>query len=356
MNLETRELTGAAIEILGELQDRHGGSGDLKVKHELFRCTLEVITGICSTVSVARADLERSLAEVRSITDDRGLGLIGSGSHPSADWRDLEISPEPRYAELIETIQWPARRLAIHGVHFHVGVPSGAHAIAIVESLAFHLPLFLAASASSPYWLGEDTGMASSRTKVFEGLPIAGLPPRLAGWAEFESLMDGLLTARVISSIREIWWDCRPHPDFGTVELRMCDGITNLDDVAALAAMAQSLVQYLIDRFDAGEPLPGAEEWVVRENKWLASRYGVDSSFIVDGGGNRRPAADQIAELVGLLRPTAERLGCRSELDSVLRILERGPSYRRQRQIVSDGGGFTDVVDALVEEHRDGLA
>jgi carboxylate-amine ligase len=353
VDTSTGALVGAAGSVLEQLS---GSAAEEKVKHELFQCTVEVITGVCDTVTEARADLEDSLATLRRITDARGLALIGSGSHPFNDWRDLEVSPGRRYADLIETIQWPARRLAIHGVHFHVGVPGGAESIAVVQSLAFHLPLFLAASASSPFWLGHDTGMASSRTKVFEGLPTAGLPPRLADWGEFESLMDGLMTAGVITSIREIWWDCRPHPDFGTVELRMCDGITNLDEVAALAALAQSLVAWLLERVAAGEALPGAPEWVVRENKWLASRHGLDSAFIVDGTGRRRPAVTLIDELVERLLPTAARLGCRDELASVRALVTRGPSYRRQRRILHEGGDLTDVVAALVHEHRHGLS
>lgn len=347
----TGQLVGAA----GRVLERLGGDpAEAKVKHELFQCTVEVITGVCDTVADARADLESSLRALRDVTDDEGLGVIGSGTHPFSDWRRLEVSPGERYAELMDTIQWPARRLAIHGVHFHVGVPGGAESIAVVQSLAFHLPLFLAASASSPFWLGTDTGMASSRTKVFEGLPTAGLPPRLSSWGDFESLMEGLLTAEVISSIREIWWDCRPHPDFGTVELRMCDGITNLDDVAALAALAQSLVAWLLDRLAAGEELPGAPEWVVRENKWLASRHGLDSSFIIDGTGRRRPATDLLEELLDELAPTAMTLGCASELASVRALVERGPSYRRQRRVLADGGNLSDVVAALVHEHRHG--
>jgi carboxylate-amine ligase len=351
VDLETGELVGAAALVLDHLA---GGPMEEKVKHELFQCTVEVITGVCRTVEQARSDLEASLCALRVATDAAGLGVIGSGSHPFSDWRGLEVSPGDRYAHLIDTIQWPARRLAIHGVHFHVGVPSGPASIQVVRSLAYHLPLFLAAAASSPYWLGSDTGMASSRTKVFEGLPTAGLPPRLADWQEFESLMDGLLAAEVITSIREIWWDCRPHPDFGTVELRMCDGITNLDDVTALAALAQCLVASMLDRLEAGEQLPDAPEWVVRENKWLASRHGLDSSFIVDGAGRRAPAVELLASLVDDLESTAARLGCPDELAGVHSLLARGPSYRRQRRIVADGGTLRDVVRALVDEHRRG--
>lgn len=350
----TRALTSASNELLDRLE-ACGEATRAKVKHELFQRTVEVITGVCRDVAQARAGLGASLAAVRAVTDSLGVELVGSATHPFTSWRDLVVSPEQRYADLVESIQWPARRLAIHGVHFHVGVPTGRHAIAVVRSLAYHLPLFLALSASSPYWSGQDTGMASSRTKVFEALPTAGLPPRLAGWTEFEQLMDGLLRARVIASIREIWWDCRPHPDFGTVELRMCDGLATMDEVAALAAMAQALVTELVERVDTGEPLPDAPEWVVRENKWLAARYGVDSSFIADERGERRPAGDLVEELVERLWPVASRLGCAAELADVPRLLDEGPSYARQRRVVDDGGTLADVVDLLAAEHREGL-
>ncbi len=357
VDLGTGELVGRAPELLESLSRRWSTSGHPvadRVKHELFQCTIEVITGVCATVDAACVDLCTSLDAVREVTDPMGLGLLGSGSHPFTDWHRLAVSPDERYGSLVESLQWPARRLAIHGVHFHVGVPSGQHAIEIVASLAYRLPLFLAAAASSPYWMGDDTGMASSRTKVFEGLPTAGLPPRLADWPEFEALMQGLLTAQVISSIREIWWDCRPHPDFGTVELRMCDGITNMDDVTALAALAQCVVAWSIERLDAGGSLPGAPEWVVRENKWLASRYGLDTSFIVDATGRRVDGTELLLELVDQLGPTARHVGCESELGRVRDLVDRGPSYRRQRQMVAQGATPRELVLALVDEHRRG--
>ncbi len=354
VDLDHRGLSDGAAAVIDELQAGRGSVGE-KVKHELFQCTVEVITGICDTVDDARRDLEGTLDVLRGAAALKGLGVIGSGTHPFTDWRDLTVSSGERYVTLVETLRWPARRLAIHGVHFHVGVPTGGHAIAVVQSLAVHLPLFLAASASSPFWVGADTGMASSRTKVFEGLPTAGLPPRLADWGEFEDLMGGLLHARVISSIREIWWDCRPHPDFGTVELRMCDGITNLDDAMALAALAQCVVADLVGRIDAGEPLPEAPEWVVRENKWLASRHGMDTSLIVDDRGNRVDVGQLVVELVDRVRPTADRLGCRADLERVVHLVERGPSYRRQRAMVESGATLVDLVDALVDEHLRGV-
>jgi carboxylate-amine ligase len=346
----TRELAPAATDLLGVVGRGHPDGEHPKAKHELFRCTIEVITGVCATVAEARADIEATLAEVQAAAENRDLALMCSGTHPLSHWKAQELSPNPRYARLVERIQWPARRLVIHGIHFHVGVRSGEKAVALTNSLAFHLPLFLGLSASSPYWHGMDTGMASCRTKVFEGLPTAGLPPHLSGWGEFEAFMQTLIRARSIETIREVWWDVRPHPDFGTVELRMCDGMSNLGEICAVAALAQALVHHLDGRLDRGEELPVASDWVIRENKWLAARHGLDGPVIVDDGGTPQPIRGVIEDLLDELGPAAAELGCAGELADVRRILTGRPGYARQRRIVESGGQLTDVVDHLVAE------
>lgn len=350
VDARSRKLATAASSVLADLGASHPGSVHPKAKHELFECTVEMITDVCLSVDQARRDLDSTLAELAAVAASRGLALMCSGTHPFSHWSGLEISPDPRYANLVERIQWPARRLAIHGIHFHVGVPSGDHAVAIASSLAFHLPVFLALSASSPFWHGLDTGMASCRTKVFEGLPTAGLPPHLDRWADFEALMETLIAAETVETIREIWWDVRPHPNFGTVELRMCDAMPSLGEVAALAALAQSLVHRLTALVTQGRPLPGAREWVIRENKWLAARYGLAAKMIVDDRGTLRPIRHVIDDLLVELAPTASQLGCREELGDIRRILEVGAGYERQRRIVEAGGTLVDVVDHLVAE------
>lgn len=354
VDVESRALANDAVAILEEVGAGHPDRAHPQLKAELFQSIVEAITGVCGTVAEARADLERAIGELREAAEPRGLTLVCSGTHPFSHWRDLQVTPSQRYLQLVEAIGWPARRLAICGIHFHVGVPTAEHAAALVHPLAIHLPIFLALSASSPYRHGIDSGMASSRTKVFEGLPTAGLPPRLDDWSDFERFMATLLNAGVISTIREVWWDVRPHPDFGTVELRMCDGITNLTEVMALAALAQCLVADMCERFDDGEPLGELREWVIRENKWLAARHGLDTSFIVDDHGTRVDARELVAQQVERLAPTASRLGCADELADVLRIAEHGPSYRRQRTLTADGASMPDLVDAMAIELANG--
>ena len=230
---ETGDLASAANEILATIGAPHPGGSHPKARHELFQSTIEIITGICNTPAEGKADLQVTLDEVRAEAASRGLQVMSAGTHPFARCADQLISPNPRYHDLVDQMQWPARRLLICGAHFHVGVENGEQAIAVINELQRHLPLFLILSASSPYMETEDTGLASARSKVFESLPTAGLPPMLEDWTDFEIFMRTLLTAECISSIQEVWWDVRPHPDFGTVELRMCDAPSTLRETVA---------------------------------------------------------------------------------------------------------------------------
>ncbi|WP_041775854.1 glutamate--cysteine ligase [Blastococcus saxobsidens] len=351
---ETRELSPGAVEILEGLRPE-GAEEHPKAKHELLQSTIEIITGVCTTVREAKADLAGTLAEVVAAADERGLGVLCAGTHPFTDWQTQEISPKERYVQLVERMQWLARRMQIFGVHVHVGVRAPEKVIPVVNALCQYVPHFLALSSSSPFWVGCDTGLASSRTKIFEGMPTAGLPFRLADWGAFEEYMETLIDAGAIESVREVWWDIRPHPDFGTVELRICDGLPTLEEVGAVAALAQCLVEQLDTQLDRGYTLPSPAEWVVRENKWRAARYGLEAEIVVDEHGAVRPVREAITELVEELMPTAKRLDCAAELRDVLRILEVGASYQRQRAVaLQHDGELRCVVDSLLAELRDG--
>ncbi len=351
---ETGELRSGATEIL-DLLARRLGTEHPKAKHELLDSCVEVITGVCGTVGEALADLDGTVQEVREVAHTLGLELMCSGSHPSTDWATQQISPMPRYHQLIDQMQWMARQLQIFGVHVHVGVRSGEKAVPIVNALTAYVPHLLALSASSPYWVGTDTGLASYRSKVFEGLPTAGPPYQLSGWPQFEVFMETLIAAGTISSIREVWWDIRPHPDFGTVELRIFDGLPTLLEVGVAAALSQCLVVMLDAQLDRGCSLPVPHDWIVRENKWRAARYGLDTDIIVDEHGNTRPLRESVVELVHELGPVADQLGCGEELAAAHEVLARGPSYTRQRRVAErHGGDLRAVVHSLVEEMRTG--
>lgn len=355
VDLETGELASGSNEVLAAIAPA-GRTEHPKAKHELMQCCVEVITDVCLTVAQVRDDLAATVAEVQEAAAGLGLGVMCSGSHPTTDWTSQRISDSPRYRELVERNQWLARQLQIFGVHCHVGVRSAEKVMPIVNALLSYVPHFLALSASSPYWIGCDTGLASYRSKVFEALPTAGLPYQLSGWDQFERYMELLISTNAIQTVREVWWDVRPHPDFGTVELRICDGLPTLDEVTAVAAMAQCLVEQMDSQLDRGYQLPEPRAWVVRENKWRAARYGLDAEIVVNAQGTVRPVRVALTDMVEELMPISRRLGCQDELALVHRVLETGASYDRQRRVAAEHDGkLRPVVDALMAEMRMGL-
>jgi len=338
----------AATKILAELGD------DAAFKHELLECTVEVITDVCQTVNQVRSDLRGKLDRLIDVADGLGYRIMCTGTHPFSAWTDQTVSPDPRYHRLIEDCQWTARRLLIFGIHTHVGLQSAEQTIAVGNSLATFIPHFLALSSSSPFWLGRDSGLASIRSKVFESLPTAGLPYYMENWGQFQRFMRTLIGAGTIRTIREVWWDIRPHPGFGTLELRICDGIPTLDELCATVALSQSLVVWLAERYNSGLELPEHRAWTIRDNKWRAARWGLDAEIIRDEDGNVMALRRSLGELVERLEPTAEKLGCLTQLRGVHDILERGTSATRQREVFAETHDLSAVIDSLVEEMRTG--
>lgn len=343
---ETRNLTSRSVQILERISD------DMPIKQELTQSTVEVITGVCNSVAETRSDLTRSIEELYEIGDEMGHTYAAAGTHPFAQWREQSIYPNERYLDLVKRIQWPARRLMIYGLHVHVGVKSGEKAIAICNVLTTYLPHLLALSASSPFIDFEDTGLASARTKIFEGMPTAGLPIRLSNYSEFQSFMNSLINADAIESIREIWWDIRPHPHFGTIEVRICDCPSTLTETAAITAFTQCLIDWLDACYDSGLTPELLRPWIVRENKWRAARYGLEANVIIDNQGNQRRLSEDVEIQIDRLKSRAVHLGCERELEDVRQIVRRGASYERQRRIFREASSFPDVIDYLVNSLR----
>lgn len=346
---QTRHLRQDAKEVLAAVPDLSDGQRP-KAMHELMQSQIEIVTDVCHTVAEAVQDLKKSIARLSEVVEPMGIALACTGTHAISDWRDAVYAPSQRYAELVEDLQWLAWRIQTFGVHVHVGVQDRDKVIPIVNALAAHLPHFLALTSSSPFWGGQDTGLASSRAIVFGSLPTAGPPHLLANWAEFEDYMDTLLHAGTIRSIKEVWWDIRPHPDFGTIEIRMFDGIPTPREVGMVAALCQCLVTRFDQQLDRGYTLPHPMAWVVRDNKWRATRYGLDADVITDDRGSTAPMRDMLYELQRELEPVAERLGCIEELGVMSEVLEHGNSSERQRAIMSGGGTLEEVVDATIIE------
>jgi carboxylate-amine ligase len=346
---QSQNLASGSVDILKRFTE------DDPVKQELTQSTVEVITGICNNVAKIRADLTNTLTRLYNVGDELGYHYAAAGTHPFAQWREQTIYPNERYQDLVERIQWPARRLMIYGLHVHVGVASGEKAIAICNGLTAYLPHMLALSASSPFIDFEDTGLASARTKIFEAMPTAGLPFRLSNYSEFQMFMNSLINADAIKSIREIWWDIRPHPGFGTLEIRICDCPSTLTEVCALTALIQCLVVYLDHCYDNGIMPELLNPWIVRENKWRAARYGLAANVIVDNRGTQVPLSENIMSRVEELKPWAEDLGCPTELSFIRTIVEHGASYQRQRDLYARTHSFRDVVQYLARTLREDI-
>jgi len=350
----SRDLANTAADLFAAAGPRLPDPG--RLHKELLRNTVEVVTGVCHTVGEAMADLRRTLEVVVPVADRLGVDLYGGGTHPFASWTRQQLTEGHRYEELINRTQWWGRQMLIWGVHVHVGLPSQERVMPVLSSLLNHYPHLLALSASSPIWAGVDTGYASNRALMFQQLPTAGLPFQFERWSEFEAYASDQLVTGVIDDLSEIRWDVRPATHLGTLENRICDGVSDFDDLSSLVALMQCLVVDLDTRAAAGETLPTMPPWHVQENKWRAARYGLDAIVVLDADSHERLVTEDLADLLERLAPVAERLGCPDELAAVAEIPRRGASYQRQRAVAErTGGDLVAVVDSVVAELRAGL-
>ncbi|WP_166825931.1 carboxylate-amine ligase [Thalassoroseus pseudoceratinae] len=284
------------------------------VKPELMQSYLEINTGVCNTVRDVGRDLSHTLEELEKVTDAEGLKLLWAATHPFSRWEDQAITVNDRYFLLVDLMQDVARRLVTFGLHVHIGVDSGDKAVMICDRMLRHLPLLLALSSNSPFWNGRRTGLASSRSKIMEDLPTAGLPHQMRNWSEYVWLINHLMDTGFINTIREIWWDIRPHHNFGTVEIRVCDVPANLQQVLALTALVQCLVTAIDRQIDEGTYFAEYHPMMVQQNKWRATRYGSDAQLVDSDNYKQRSVEETTNSLVEYLQPIAEELNCVEEL------------------------------------------
>jgi carboxylate-amine ligase len=348
-----RQVAPVVIDAL-EARGRHP-----HVAPELLRNTLEVVSGVHRTVPDAVADLQRSIGEIRTVTDAMRVELMCAGTHPFALWTEQKVTDKERYTTVLDRTQVWGRQLLIYGVHVHVGIEDVAKVLPIVNAMLVYLPHLQALSASSPYFSAADTGYASMRALLFQQIPAAGVPYQFDSWEQLESYVGDMTRTGVIEDFNEVRWDVRPAPRFGTVEVRVCDGTSNVAELASLGALVHCLVELLSSMLDEGRPLPTMPPWFVHENKWRAARYGLDAIVILDADGNEALVTDAMAKLLVELEPVADRLACRAELDGVRDIMRRGAGYQRQRAVAAAHAGearagLEAVVASLVAELRAG--
>jgi glutamate---cysteine ligase / carboxylate-amine ligase len=350
----TGDLVPRAPDILGALEEpteleRYTITG------ELLTNTVEVTSGIGDTVAAAVDDIADAIAAIRTVSEPLNVELLCAGSHPFAQWYDQGVTDKTRYHTLIERTQWWGRNMMIWGIHVHVGVDDVNKVFPIIGALSTYLPHLQALSASSPFWAGDRTGYASNRALVFQQLPTAGLPWPLKDWQEFESYLDDMVRTGVMADASEVRWDIRPAPRWGTIEVRACDGMSTLPELAAVAALVQTLVEQFSRDLDEGRELPVIQPWFIRENKWRAARYGLDARVIVSADGTEVPVREHLTETMERLAGVALELKCAREFAGLERIMTEGASYSRQL-LVADAahGDLREVVQHLIREFRAG--
>jgi carboxylate-amine ligase len=348
---EFQLLSPDSYELVPRFDEIAEAAGDERVRRELMTSVLEAATGIHERVADALDEVRAIRALLRDAASGRGALIASAGTHPFSRWEHQEITDTPRYQGVVEKLRWVAERVAIFGLHVHVGIESADTAVKIATGLRTWLPELLALSANSPYWQGRDTGLASTRSQVFDTMPRSGLPPRLESFAEFERLVERGAAAGFFPDYTYVWWDVRPHPKLGTIELRVCDAQTRLESVAGIAAFTQSLALTL-----AESPTPAQPRTLIAENKWRAARYGLDAQLVDLAHDRERPAREAVRELLERAAPAAQRLGCAGELEEIEALLERGGGADEQRHLHDRDGGLLAVARWVADETVRGVA
>jgi carboxylate-amine ligase len=349
---ETRELSSYVTQILeaGKMQLQE------RVKPEMLQSTIEVGTNVCHTAEEAYRELAQLRSALSSLAADKGKAIAAAGTHPFSAWQKQEVYPHERYYGVVSEMQDAARRLLIFGMHVHVGMPDQETAIQIQNVARYFLPHLLALSCSSPFWMGRNTGFQSYRSAVFSTFPRTGIPSSFVSSAEFNNYVNILMNTGSIDDGKKIWWDIRPHPHFGTLEVRICDIVTRVDEAVAIAAIIQALFVKLWSLFERNLTFRVYRRALVQENKWRAMRWGLGGEMIDFGKQAEVPARELIPELLEFIDETVDDLGSRAFIEGPInRILAEGNSSERQLRAFERTGDLKSVVDQLVAETNEGL-
>jgi carboxylate-amine ligase len=342
----TFNLASRAEEVL------NAGAGWQNLQKEFFQSTVEIATSKCADAHEIKRDLEDSFDRIEEIGGKLGLCFSTTGCHPFARYADCRVTPTPRYNELMDRNRWLIQRMTVYGFHIHIGMESGDACIRFNNFFLHLLPHLLALSASSPFWQGDETGLASSRLTTYEALPTAGQPYRVGSWAEFEELYNTLRVCGSIRSIKDLWWDTRPSPVYGTLEIRVCDGLASLDETIAITAFIHGLAHWFRDHSGWLDAVPPPPRWLARENKWRAMRFGLEAELVTALDGSVKPLREDILDWCGRIAGNIEALGYGPYLLTLHKMLEKGNSSSRQRAVFARTGSLRKVVAHNIAESR----
>lgn len=343
------------VPVVEQVLDAVPASARAHVKHELMQSVVETATPVCANAGEAAEQLTRMRRVVLEAADSVGAVVASAGTTAVSRWEGQAISDLPRYRDLVARLQWVARRELIFGLHVHVGVDSVDKCMYVFNAIREELPLLLAMSANSPFWQGETTGLQSSRIKVFDAFPRSGMPQAFeGGWDELEALLARGVKSGLIPDHTYVWWDVRPHLDFGTIEIRICDAQSRLRDTASIAAIVQALVAWHGDRFDAGvTPGPTAPQLLLEENRWSAARYGLDGEMIDLTTDSLVPTRHLLAQVLDRIEPVARRLGSSEWFDQAAGMLHRTGASRQLDAWLEGGKSTAAAAAAVVAETAD---
>jgi glutamate---cysteine ligase / carboxylate-amine ligase len=342
---ETRELRSHVSEILADGKTLLGE----QVKPEIIQSMIEVGTGICKDIKALRTDITNLRSILAGLVRKQGLEIVAAGTHPFSHWHDQKIFNNDRYNLIVEENQIIARSLLTFGLHVHVGISDPDRAIHIMNAVRYMLPHMLALSTSSPFWVGNQTGLKSYRSEVFTRMPRTGIPDHFESDGSFQRYVSLLIQTGCIDDGKKIYWDVRPHPFFPTLEFRICDIPTRVDDTIAIAALFQALVAKVNRLLDQNLTFRLHHKMLIEENKWRAIRYGLDGKMIDFGKGEEVPIRDLIRELLAFVDEVVDDLGSREEIEHIYTILDRGTSADEQLRVWRDTGNARAVVDHLIE-------
>jgi len=337
-----------ANSIEGLLESLAGRSKVGEVKPELMESVCEIATTPCSDTGEAGEQLRALRRLVQDVASERGLAIGSAGTHPFAMWEDQRIVSRPRYRELVAGLQFVARQEIIFGIHVHVGLDDPDKAIHVANGMRVHLPLLLALSANSPFWRGDRTGLESTRTPIFRTFPRVGIPPRYDSWADYEERIDFMVGCRVIPDYTYLWYDVRPHPNLGTVEVRVMDSQTRVEHTVALAALVQAMVKELAEHYEAGKQLSRYPYEMLDENKWLAARHGLGGELVDLPITTKVHVRDLARRLIERLQPHCEELGSAADLEGLEDLLDGGNGAERQAVVYSANHDLREVVGEII--------
>jgi glutamate---cysteine ligase / carboxylate-amine ligase len=343
---ETLDLANS-IEGLLEALSETSAAGE--VKPELMESVCEIATTPCRNTREAGTQLRALRRTVNQVASQRGLAIGSAGTHPFAMWEDQRIVSRPRYRDLIAGLQFVARQEIIFGIHVHVGLDDPDKAIHVTNGMRVHLPLLLALSANSPFWRADSTGLLSTRTPIFRAFPRVGIPPLYHDFEDWTKRIGFMVDSRVIRDYTYLWYDVRPHPNFGTVEIRVMDSQTRVEHTLALAALVQAMVKELAEHFDAGKRLSRYPYEMLDENKWIAARHGLDGDLVDLPKRNRVRTRDLVRRVMGRLRPHAEELGSLEEFDVLEDLLDNGNGASRQIVVYEANHDLREVVREILD-------